>query len=455
VDVETASTSAEGAASPFLWGASASAYQIEGAIREDGRGPSIWDTFCAVPGNVRNGESGAVACDFYHHYEQDIDLMRELGLDVFRFSISWPRVLPTGRGRVNGPGLDFYDRLVDALLGAGIAPFVTLYHWDLPQPLQDAGGWPERATAEAFADYAATVGRRLGDRVRFWTTHNEPYCQPWLGHVEGLHAPGHRDLSEGVAALHHLLLSHGLAVEALRRECPQADIGVVLDSWPAHPATDDPRDRAAAWEADGIRNRLVFDPILRGAYPEDVLARLGPAQPPLRAGDLAVISAPLDFVGINNYSRTVVRADPVDGSPVTLEAAPPVTAAGWEIYPEGMFEVLTRLHHEYAVESIYVTESGAAFDDVRTHDGAVRDPGRISYLARYLDAVLRARGAGVPVHGFFVWSLLDNFEWNEGFSKRFGLVYVDFSTLERVPKSSFTWYRKVIARERKTARLPA
>ena len=439
---------------PFVWGASASAYQIEGAASDDGRGTSIWDTFCAVPGNVRHGESGAVACDFYNRYEQDIDLMRELGLDVFRFSVAWPRVLPAGRGRVNGAGLDFYDRLVDALLAAGIAPFVTLYHWDLPQPLQDAGGWTERSTAEAFAEYAAIVGRRLGDRVRYWTTHNEPYCQPWLGHVEGIHAPGLRDVSAGTAALHHLLLSHGLAVEALRRECPRAEIGVVLDSWPAHPATDDPRDRAAAWEADGVRNRLVFDPILRGAYPVDVLERLRPAQPPVHADDLAVISTPLDFVGINNYSRTVVRADPVDGSPITLPAAPPTTATGWEIYPDGMFEVLTRLHREYGVKSLYVTESGAAFHDVRSPDGSVHDPGRISYLTRYLDAVMRARGAGVPVHGFFVWSLLDNFEWNEGYSKRFGLVYVDFATLERVPKSSFSWFRQVIARERSRAAVP-
>jgi beta-glucosidase len=381
--------------------------------------------------------------------------MRRLGLDVFRFSIAWPRVLPAGRGRVNDAGLDFYDRLVDALLAAGIAPFVTLYHWDLPQPLQDAGGWTERATAEAFADYAAIVGRRLGDRVRFWTTHNEPYCQAWLGYVEGIHAPGHRNLSSGVAALHHLLLSHGLAVEALRRESPQAEVGVVVDSWPAHPATDDPRDRAAAWEVDGLRNRLVFDPILRGAYPEDVLERLGRAQPPLRAGDLGVISAPCDFVGINNYSRTVVRADPVDGSPVTMAPSPPVTATGWEIYPDGMFEVLTRLHREYGVDSLYVTESGAAFDDVRSRDGGVRDPERISYLDRYLGAVMRARAAGVPVHGFFVWSLLDNFEWNEGYAKRFGLVYVDFATLERVPKASFSWYQRVIERERRMARLPA
>jgi beta-glucosidase len=428
----------------FLWGAATSAYQIEGATDEDGRGASIWDTFCATPGRVHNGDSGAIACDSYHRYGQDIALMRELGLNAFRFSIAWPRIVPDGRGRVNEPGLDFYDRLVDELLAADIRPFVTLYHWDLPQALEDAGGWPERATAEAFAEYAELVARRLGDRVRHWVTHNEPYCSSWLGYAVGAHAPGRTDLAAAVPAAHHVLLSHGLAVEVLRRESPDAEVGIVLDSWPVYPLSDDPRDVEAAWEADGLRNRLFFDPVLRGHYPEDVLERLGATSPPIRDGDLATIAAPIDFVGLNNYSRSIVAANG-DGGPRNVPATDaPMTAMGWEIYPHGIYEVLARLHREYGVSSLYVTENGAAFPDVRGHDGRIDDPERIDYLAEYLGAVSRAIADGVPVHGYFVWSLLDNFEWSHGYSKRFGLLYVDFPTLERIPKSSFYWYRDLI-----------
>ncbi|HSL63868.1 MAG TPA: GH1 family beta-glucosidase [Gaiellaceae bacterium] len=435
----------------FVWGAATSAYQIEGATAEDGRGASIWDTFCAREGNVRGGDSGAVACDFYHRYPKDIELMRELGLGAFRFSIAWPRIVPGGRGRVNAAGLDFYDRLVDDLLAAGIRPFVTLYHWDLPQALEDAGGWPVRATAEAFAAYVETVAARLGDRVQHWATHNEPYCASWLGYVVGVHAPGRTDVRDGAAAAHHVLLSHGLAVEALRREAPGARVGIVLDSWPTFPATDDPADAAAARELDGFRTRLFFDPVLRGHYPADVLDQLADAAPPVRDGDLERISAPLDFVGVNNYSRMVVRAD-AEGRP-TVEPPPagaPTTAMGWEIYPDALHGLLTRLHREYGVESLYVTENGAAFDDVRAPDGAIDDQDRIAYLEQHLAAVARAIAEGVPVHGYFVWSLLDNFEWAEGYAKRFGIVYVDYETLERVPKASFRWYRDVIA----TGRLP-
>jgi beta-glucosidase len=428
-----------------VWGAATSSYQIEGAVAEDGRGTSIWDTFCATPGKVLNGDSGAVACDFYHRYPQDIELMRELGVEAFRFSIAWPRVVPEGRGAVNAAGLDFYDRLVDALLAAGIRPFPTLYHWDLPQPLEDAGGWRSRATAEAFAEYTEGVVRRLGDRVHDWTTHNEPFCTAWLGHVVGVHAPGLRDVGAGVAAAHHVLLSHGLAVDVVRRECPDARVGIVFDVWPVHPASDDPRDADAARATDGERNRLFLDPVLRGTYPEETLAALG-AGPPVEDGDLAVTSRPIDFVGVNNYSRTVVRAGADGGRPVTeVPDGAPVTAMGWEIYPDALYEVLVRLHREYGVGSLYVTESGAAFDDRRGADGRVDDPDRVSYLQGYVDAALRARADGVPLDGFFVWSLLDNFEWAEGYSKRFGIVYVDFETLERVPKSSFRWYRDRVA----------
>jgi beta-glucosidase len=432
--------------STFVWGAATSAYQVEGAADEDGRGRSIWDTFSETPGKVAGGDTGAVACDFYNRYPEDIARMRELGLTAFRFSIAWPRVLPSGRGRVNRKGLDFYDRLVDALLEAGIEPFATLYHWDLPQALEDAGGWPERATAEAFAEYADAVASSLGDRVRRWVTHNEPYCASWLGYVEGVHAPGRRSVAAGTAALHHVLLSHGLAVEAIRRASPGAAVGIVLDAWPVYPASDDPRDAAAAWEADGLRNRLFFDPVLRGSYPADVLEGLGADAPPVRAGDLETIAAPIDFLGLNSYSRTVVRAGPDGSGPVDVPPRDaPTTAMGWEVYPDALSELLTRLHSEYGVSSLYVTENGAAFEDVWSEDGRIEDHDRIGYLEQYLGAVAAAIADGVPVHGYFVWSLLDNFEWAEGYSKRFGLVYVDFETLERVPKSSFYWYRDLIA----------
>jgi beta-glucosidase len=436
----------------FVWGAAAAAYQIEGAASEDGRGESIWDRFCTVPGAVRAGDTGAVACDFYHRFPEDIQLMLALGLDAFRFSISWPRVLPDGRGRIEPRGLDFYDRLVDSLLEAGIRPFPTLYHWDLPQALEDEGGWSVRSTAEAFAEYVEVVAERLGDRVRDWTTHNEPFCTAWLGYGHGRHAPGRSSVPDALAAAHHALLSHGWAVDALRRGSPQAEVGIVLDSWPVHPASDTPDDAAAAREWDGVANRWFFDPLFRGSYPDDVLERFAGAAPPVLDGDLAVISAPLDFVGVNNYSRRVVRADPAGGAPLDVPpSGPDLTDMGWEVYPSALAEVLSRLHEEYDVPSLYVTENGAAFADVRTHDGRVHDVERIAYLSAYVDAVGGAAAAGVPVRGYFVWSLLDNFEWSYGYSKRFGLVYVDYPTLERVPKDSFYWYRDAIARTRQVA----
>jgi beta-glucosidase len=435
----------------FVWGAAASAYQIEGAAHEDGRGESIWDRFCATPGKVRAGDDGEIACDFYHRYPEDIGLMRELGLDAFRFSIAWPRVVPGATGPVNEVGLDFYDRLVDALLEAGIRPFVNLFHWDLPQELEDAGGWPERATAEAFADYAAIVAQRLGDRVKDWVTHNEPFCTSWLGYGLGAHAPGKTSVREALAASHHVLLAHGWAVEALRQASPEAEVGIVVDPWPIHPASDDPADVAAAWAEDGVRNRWFFDPLLRGAYPEDVLERFAGDAPPVRDGDLATIAVPLDFLGVNNYSRRIVRARP---GRVAVDVPAPsaeLTDMGWEVYPGGLYESLVRMHQEYGVESLYVTENGAAFADVRGHDGQIHDLERIAYLDGYLDAVENAIAEGVPVRGYFVWSLLDNFEWSLGYSKRFGLVYVDYPTLERIPKDSFYWYRDLIAAGRPRA----
>jgi beta-glucosidase len=433
----------------FVWGAATAAYQIEGAVAEDGRAPSIWDTFCSTPGKVHNGDTGEVACDFYHRHRGDVALMRELGLAAFRFSIAWPRVIPEGRGRVNQAGLDFYDRLVDELLEAGIRPFPTLYHWDLPQVLEDRGGWPARETATAFAEYVAVVADRLGDRVTDWTTHNEPFCSSWLGYSVGRHAPGRSDPALGLAAAHHVLLSHGYAVRVLRKLCPQAQVGIVLDSWPIHAVTDDPRDVHAAGVADALRNRLFFDPVLRGEYPAEVFERFDVEPTFVLDADLGAISEPIDFVGINNYSRSVVAADPETGEPVEVaQPDAPRTGIGWEVYPDGIGEVLTRLHRDYDVQSLYVTENGAAYPDSRSHDGEVRDVERIDYLERYVGSVARALESGVPVRGYFVWSLLDNFEWAHGYSQRFGIVYVDYPTLERVPKSSYRWYRDLIAATR-------
>jgi beta-glucosidase len=431
----------------FVWGVATSAYQIEGATREDGRGESIWDRFCDTPGKVRAGDTGAVACDFYHRYPEDIRLLQELGVDAFRFSVAWPRILPEGRGRVNAAGLDFYDGLVDALLAAGITPFVNLFHWDLPQVLEDQGGWPERATVDAFAEYTEAVAGRLGDRVRNWITHNEPFCSSWLGYGHGVHAPGHTSVPKALAAAHHILLSHGRALEVLRAASPEAELGIVIDSWPVRPATEHEADARAAVYADGVSNRWFFDGLFRGAYPEDMLEAFGADVPHIADGDLQAISAPVDFVGVNNYSHRTVRAG-ADGLPVAVPAVAPLTDMGWEIHPPALVEVLTRLHRDYGLDSLYVTENGAAFSDTRTHDGRVHDVERVDYLRSYTDAVAGAIADGVPVRGYFAWSFLDNFEWAEGHARRFGLVFVDYPTLERVPKDSFDWYRDRIARSR-------
>jgi beta-glucosidase len=433
--------------SDFIWGAATASYQIEGAAFEGGRGESVWDRFSATPGKVRGGDSGAVACDFYHRYRDDIRLMRELGLDAFRFSIAWPRVIPDGRGAVNAAGLDFYDRLVDELLANDIEPFATLFHWDTPQALEDAGGWPVRATAEAFVDYAEAVVARLGDRVRRWMTHNEPWVHAWIGHAWGEHAPGRTSEADAVAAAHHLLLSHGWATEAIRRAAPEAQVGIVLNLAHAYPASDSPEDEAAAWRVDGEGNRWFLDPIFRGSYPADLLDRSELVAPLLQDGDLETISAPIDFLGVNNYFRFVVGAGP-NGPQFVANPEAQHTDMGWEVHPDGLYKLLVRVANDYAPPAIYVTENGAAFGDVRVHDGAVHDPERTAYLETYIDAVGRATAEGAPVKGYFVWSFLDNFEWGHGYSKRFGIVYIDYPTLERVPKDSFYWYRDLIAANR-------
>ena len=436
--------------SDFVWGAATAAFQIEGATGEDGRSESIWDRFCATPGKVRNGDDGSVACDFYHRHTEDVALMKELGLDAYRFSVAWPRIVPDGRGKVNEAGLDFYDRLVDELLGAGIDPYVTLYHWDLPQVLEDAGGWVARETAEAFAEYAEAVAGRLGDRVTSWITQNEPRVAAWLGYGLGIHAPGRQDLGEMLAAGHHILLSHGLAAEVLRRDVPGARVGIAIDLNPVYPATDSEADRAAARAADGENNRWFLDAIFRGEYPADILERFAPAAPPVLDGDMAKIAAPIDLLGVNYYTRRVVRAAE-NGFVEVYQDGSPHTDIGWEITPESFYELLVRLRDEYAPAAISITENGAAFADIQSHDGQVRDPERQAYIADHIVAVERAVEAGVPVEGYFVWSLLDNFEWAQGYGARFGIVYVDYPTLERVPKTSFHWYRDFIAERRRVA----
>jgi beta-glucosidase len=440
----------------FAWGAATAAYQTEGAATEDGRGESIWDRFTSLPGRVANGDTGRVACDSYHRYPEDVRLMRELGLNAYRFSIAWPRIVPEGRGAVNEAGLDFYDRLVDELLANGIEPFPTLYHWDLPQALEERGGWPVRDTVEAFAEYVEVVVARLGDRVSRWITQNEPWVVAWLGYGRGEHAPGRRSDRDALAAAHHVLLAHGRAVEVIRRDRPGADVGITIDVIPIHPLTTAEADLVATGEEDGFRNRWILDPVLRGSYPEDMSRRFARILPPVHDGDLEAISAPIDFLGVNYYRRHVVKAGSNGSGPIVVDVPDGEhTAVGWEVYPDGLHELLLRLHTEYDAPPLYVTENGAAFGDTR-RNGTVDDPERTSYLDRHLGAVARAIADGVPVDGYFVWSLLDNFEWARGYAPRFGLVYVDYGTLERVPKRSYHWYRDFIARQRAgTAPAPA
>jgi beta-glucosidase len=440
----------------FLWGTATASYQIEGAAHEDGRGESIWDRFCATPGKVRNGDNGDVACDFYHRYREDIALLRELGTNAFRFSVAWPRVLPDGDGTANARGLDFYDRLVDALLDAGIEPVVTLYHWDLPQALEDRGGWPARNIVDAFGAYVTAVADRLGDRVRHWVTHNEPRVVAWHGYGWGEHAPGRTSERDALAAAHHVLLSHGRAVAILRSLSPGTRVGITLDLHHVYTVSDEPEDLAAARHQDGFHNRWFLDPIFRGTYPDDMLEYFAASAPHIEEGDLAAISAPLDFLGVNNYSRRLVRADPDGGDPLDVHAPDSdYTDMGWEVYPDGLHDLLLRLRDDYDTPGVYITENGAAFADVRGHDGRVHDLERRDYFERHIGAVGRAVEAGVPVKGYFAWTLMDNFEWALGYWKRFGLVYMDFPTLARVPKESFYWYRDFIAEQRRPRRLAA
>ena len=433
----------------FRWGTGTYSYQVEGAAYEDGKGESIWDRFCATPGNILNNESGLVACDHYHRYPEDVRLLQQLGVHMYHFSIAWSRILPLGRGQVNQRGLDFYDRLVDMLLEAGIEPYTTLYHWDLPQALQEsAGGWASRDTAYAFADYVDIVSRHFGDRIHNWLTLNEPAVTAFEGHEEGIHAPGLRDARVAWQTSHHFLLAHGLAVPILRKNGDEKTrVGITLNFTHLDPATSSTDDVAAARFMDGKMHRWFLDAIFRGTYPVDVLERLGNIAPKIESGDMEIIARKLDFLGANYYTRSVLCHDESaldEISSVQVEGVEH-TAMDWEVYPQGIYDMLLRLHREYAIPQIYLVENGAAFPDSVDEDGRVHDHRRINYLREHLLKVHAALMEGVPLAGYSVWSLLDNFEWSLGYSMRFGLVYVDYPTQKRIVKESGSWYRNVIA----------
>ncbi|MFF4571635.1 GH1 family beta-glucosidase [Streptomyces sp. NPDC001410] len=441
----------------FLWGTATAAYQIEGAVAEDGRTPSIWDTFSHTPGKIANDDNGDVACDHYHRWREDLGLMRQLGTNAYRLSVAWPRVIPGGDGPVNPKGLAFYDELVDALLEAGITPSVTLYHWDLPQVLQDRGGWPERATAFAFAEYASTVAERLGDRVKSWATLNEPSCSAWIGHLEGKMAPGWTELTAAVRASYHLLLGHGLAAQAIRAAAPDAQVGIVNNLSTVHAATDRPEDLAAARRHDGHVNRWWLDPVHGRGFPADMVETYG-VELPEQPGDLETIAAPLDWLGLNYYFPAYVADDPTGPAPrVRAVRRPDVPRTGmdWEIDASGIETLLLRLTDEYGAGKIYVTENGSAFPDVVRPDGTVDDPERQDYLERHLAACASAARKGAPLAGYFAWSLLDNFEWAYGYAKRFGLVHVDYRTQVRTIKGSGHRYADIVRAHRGQARRAA
>jgi beta-glucosidase len=442
----------------FIWGAATSSYQIEGAWDEDGKGESIWDRFTHTPGNILDGSNGDVACDHYHRWREDVALMKELGLQAYRFSISWPRILPDGRGKVNQAGLDFYSRLVDGLLEAGIEPFPTLYHWDLPQALQDEGGWAARSTAEAFVEYADVVSRRLGDRVKHWITHNEPWTTTIMGYQNGAHAPGLKDYHTALRASHHLLLSHGWAVPVLRRNSPGAEVGITLVLFPLVPGSDDITVLPVFRKFDGYFNRWYLDPLYGRHYPADAVAEhisLGhlPAggMTFVERGDLEAIAATTDFLGVNYYTPVMLRSlvpPEAETEPLALLYHGPeyeYTEIGMMIYADGLRHLLNRLHFEYHPGKIYITENGASYSDGPDREGRIRDLRRLDYVRDHLAAARRAIDCGVPLAGYFLWSLMDNFEWSFGYAQRFGIFWVDFDTQQRIPKDSALWYKRVIA----------
>jgi beta-glucosidase len=431
----------------FVWGVATSAYQIEGAVASGGRLPSIWDTFSHTPGKIAGNANGDIACDHYHRWRDDIAMMKSLGVRAYRFSIAWPRVVPDGSGPVNAAGLAFYDRLVDALLEAGIVPYPTLYHWDLPQALQDRGGWTARDTAEHFAAYAAHVAGALGDRVTDWTPLNEPLCSAWIGHLEGRHAPGLTDIAAAVPASYHLLLGHGLATQAIRARHPGARVGLVNILSACEPASSSDADVEATARFDGHANRWWLDPVFGRGFPADMLEVYG-VDLPVRPGDLETIAAPLDWHGVNYYRPSVITDDPGGPPPFARETGGSGdirrTIQDWEIRAEGLEQVLVRLTKDYGARQIYVTENGSAWADTVGEDGQVHDPDRVRYLEEHVTACGRAVHQGVPLAGYFAWSLLDNFEWADGYDPRFGLIYVDFATQRRVVKDSGHRYTGII-----------
>ncbi|HEX7063433.1 MAG TPA: GH1 family beta-glucosidase [Bacillales bacterium] len=432
----------------FIWGTATASYQIEGAYNEDGRGESIWDRFSRTPGKVYENHNGDVACDHYHLYKDDIQLMADLGIQSYRFSIAWSRVFPEP-GRFNQKGIDFYKRLLKELHRHNIEPAATIYHWDLPQWLQDRGGWTNRETVDHFVHYAETLFEELGDQVSMWITHNEPWCAAFLGHAFGVHAPGHQDLKEALTVSHHLMLSHGKAVQAFRRSGKKGEIGITLNLTPAVAATDKREDVEAAKRSDGFGNRWFLDPVFKGNYPSDMIKVFAEEAGELdfiESDDLAVISEPIDFLGVNYYFHNVVKedsSDPLLGSS-SLPVEGKTTEMGWGIHPESLYRLLHRLKEDYTELPLYITENGAAFPD-QVINGEIDDQDRIDYLKSHFDAAGRFIDEGGNLKGYYVWSLLDNFEWAFGYEKRFGIVYVDYETQERIPKASAKWYKDIIS----------
>ncbi len=444
----------------FLWGGATSAYQIEGGWQADGKGESIWDRFAHTPGRIIDQSTGDTACDHYHRFESDVDLMAGLNFRAYRFSIAWTRILPEGRGQINPAGLDFYSRLVDRLLEKGITPYITLYHWDLPQKLQDEGGWAVRSTAEAFAEFAGVISRALGDRVKNWITHNEPWVAAFLGHFEGKHAPGIQDFPTAIRAAHHLLLSHGLAVPILREAAPGASVGITLNLSPVDPISHAAEDIEFARFEDGYYNRWFLDPVFGRGYPKDMIRyfksraalsrgmHMEKAFEVVRRGDLETIAAPIDFLGVNYYFRTIVQSPgKATGRQQTVFPLPrrDQTDMGWEVYPQALYTLLMRLKQEYRPGRIYITENGCSYSDGPNAQGRVADRRRQRFLREHFIAAEQAIASGVPLAGYFVWSILDNFEWERGYQQRFGIVWVDLDSQERMLKDSALWYRDVIA----------
>lgn len=436
----------------FRWGTATAAYQIEGAVDEDGRGPTIWDTFSHTPGATAGGDTGDVADDHYHRYRDDVALMGDLGLTNYKFSLAWSRIQPAGSGPLERRGIDFYHRLLDELEARGIEPFIELHHWDLPQPLQDAGGWLARDTIERFVEFAEVAWREYGGRTRLWSTHNEPWIIGVLGYLLGIHAPGHRDAYQTIRAMHHVLLSHGRVVERFRELGVPGEIGVICNLFSTQPLEDTPQDHATVRVSDGFTNRWFLDPLFGRGYPEDIVrewAKLGAPMDFVEPGDLASIATPSDWFGVNYYARRRVTYDPERRMGIRVvdeninSTGLPVTGGGWAIHPPGLTEILLRLTHEYGAAAIHVTENGAIEQDVVAEDGRVHDTPRVEYLRAHVRAAEAAIAGGAPLRGYYAWSFLDNFEWADGYAKRFGLVYVDYRTQRRIPKDSAHFWAEV------------